>query len=216
MINEQIENAKNENNAYGLMVTQCKSKVKVITQKINTKRATLSRLRDTNKYVNAWVLGFSKEEIQTFALKSTIDELNTKIQYVSDLLTDGLIEIRLLTEKTLKSGKIKSIFELSISDLNKKNLPFKEWSKGQKKRIEIIMSFALMNLEENILSEVWLDELFDGVDRVGIGKILNLLAKESYDGKRFIVMSHSNDVKSLFQNKGIVTLKNGESTFSIK
>ena len=95
-------------------------------------------------------------------------------------------------------------------------MTFKEWSKGQKKRIDIILSFALMNLEENLISEIFLDELFDGVDKIGISKIINLLNSEARYGKKFIVFSHSENAKSLFYNKGVVTLKNGISTFQLQ
>ena len=181
---------------------------KLIEQKIASQE-------ETERYYKAWVDGFGQEAIQNYALKSVVEELNDQILKISEILTDGLVDIKVLTEKVLGNKKVKNIFELKITDLIKKKLPFKEWSKGQKKRIEIITNFALMNLEDNVLREIFLDEMFDGVDRTGISKILSLLNNEDNKGKRFIVFSHSEDIKQRFTNYGCVTLKNGCSTFEM-
>jgi len=209
---EEIDNEKNFQAKNIVILKERITKIRKKLLEINNDKKSLSNQR---KYYSLWHDGYNKEEIQTYALKSTIIRLNHEIQRISDILTDGMIEIELLTSKTQGNKTIRNIFELNINDLSKKGLPFKEWSKGQKKRIEIIMSFALMNLEENLILEIFLDELFDGIDRVGISKIITLLDNEIQNHKRFMVFSHSESVKSFFSNKGVVTLKNGISTFSL-
>ena len=73
-----------------------------------------------------------------------------------------------------------------------------------------------MNLETNLISEVFLDELFDGIDTTGTIKIMNLLDAEAKMGKRFVVMSHSEHIKNMFHNRAVVRLKNGTSKFRLE
>jgi DNA repair exonuclease SbcCD ATPase subunit len=205
---------KKKNKFSELLKKEKKNKKKtLLRKKLIEKR--IKAEEEKERYYKAWADGFGQEAIQNYALKSVVEELNDKILSISEILTDGLVDIKVLTEKKLTNGNIKNVFEIKITDLIKKKLPFKEWSKGQKKRIEIITNFALMNLEDNVLREIFLDEMFDGVDKTGITKILSLLNDESNKEKRFIVFSHSEDVKKRFTNYGRVTLKNGCSQFEI-
>lgn len=213
MLEQKIKQELDAKNEYLVKVKRLRANIIKLTEEMAINSSTITHVKEKLKYARLWVNGYGKEEIQAYALHSTVNELNRQMDRISDTLTDGMVDIKLLTEKTQGNKKIRNIFELEISDLAKKGLSFKEWSKGQRKRIEIISSFALMNLEENLISEVFLDELFDGVDKVGISKIANLLTKEAISGKKFIVFSHSDDVKNLFHNKGVVELKNGISRF---
>jgi DNA repair exonuclease SbcCD ATPase subunit len=213
---EQIQKLKNVTTGFNGQLIRLhaeKVQLKKIIAQLNEE---LSSAHNRYRYKKAWLTGFGKEEIQTMALQTTVEDLNEDIKRISEILTDGHVDIQLLTEKTQGNKKVRNLFEFEIGDMNKKGLPFKEWSKGQKKRIEIIVSFALMGIEQNLISEVFLDELFDGVDEIGINKIKFLLEEESKTkGKRFIVFSHSRDVKNLFENKAYVQLKHGQSTLHL-
>lgn len=201
-------------NTYENRIIKLKKERDELRTVIEERHNDIEKLKRDYKYAEAWHSGYSKEEIQSHALESTVVELNEEVRKISNTLTDGMVDIKLLTDKVQGNKKVRNIFEFEISDLNKRGLPFKEWSKGQKKRIEIIVSFALMNIENNLISQVFLDELFDGIDEVGITKIKNLLEEEARTkSKKFIVFSHSKDVKNLFYNQGHAKLKNGYSTF---
>jgi DNA repair exonuclease SbcCD ATPase subunit len=215
LMEAEVDELANNKNEFKKMYLDEKKKKKVALMKRQLIKKKINKQEEIERYYKAWVDGFGQEAIQNYALRSVVEELNNEILRVSEILTDGLVDIKILTEKTLANKKIKNVFELKITDLIKKKLPFKEWSKGQKKRIEIITSFALMNLEENILREIFLDEMFDGIDKVGVTKILSLLENKNNDGKRFIVFSHSEDIRQRFTNYGVVTLKNGRSKFKI-
>ena len=223
MLREELEKnkkslaeAKDSSNVYMERVKTVRKEIKHLNINVNELKAEIKTLQISLKYDIAWQDGYGKEAIQAFALKSTVNEYNRHMDYFSDILTDGIVDIKLLTEKTQGNQKVRNIFELDISDSNKVSLPFKEWSKGQKKRIEIISSFALMNLETNLISEVFLDELFDGIDTTGTIKIMNLLDAEAKMGKRFVVMSHSEHIKNMFHNRAVVRLKNGTSKFRLE
>jgi DNA repair exonuclease SbcCD ATPase subunit len=183
-------------------------------KEINALSKQILTLRDEENYKACWAYGFGKEAIQTYALRSAVATLNEQMGIVSERLTDGQITVKLLTEKTSKKGVKKNIFEFRITDSDNKKVPFKDWSKGQKKRIEIITSFALMKLEDSVLREVFLDEMFDGIDDVGIMKIVEMLNAEAEENnRRFIVFSHSKNTRALFQNKAYVKKNNGKSKF---
>lgn len=209
---ELIEKIKNEKDTHKAIVEKLTRELNKIKKDKAKIKEDLIFLKEDFKLKSVWHIGFGKEGIQSYALESTINELNDNMRTISEELTDGILDIKILTSKTQGNKKIRNIFEFEISDLNKKNLPFKEWSKGQKKRLEIIVSFALMNIENNLLNEVFLDELFDGIDETGIIKIKDMLDKEATKkGKKFIILSHSKSVKQLFNNKAYIELKNGRS-----
>ena len=212
----KIDELKTKKNQFKELLIKEKKKKKLSLMKQKLIKNKLKKYSNEEALCKAWVDGFGQESIQTYALKSVIETFNDEILKISEILTDGLVDIKILTEKKLANKKIKNIFELKITDLMKKKLPFKEWSKGQKKRIEIITNFALMNLEDNVLREIFLDEVYDGLDKIGIIKIQSLLEKENKKGKRFIVFSHSEEVKKRFTNRGIVTLKNGCAEFELE
>ena len=215
-LQKRIDEIKNAKNVHIERSNTVRKEKKEIEKTIDELKEEVKSLQKKLRYNLAWHEGYGKEAIQAFALKSTVAELNKHMRDVSNVLTDGIIDVKLLTEKTQGNQKIRNIFELDISDAHKENLPFKEWSKGQKKRIEIISSFALMNLESNLISEIFLDELFDGIDKVGIIKIRDLLDEESNNNKRFIVISHSEHIKDLFPNRAMIKLKDGISTFHLE
>jgi len=211
-LKKSLKSLQEQENTHEKLIRKLDIELSATKKDKNVLKEQLNKLKIKFKYKNAWYNGYGKEEIQSFALQSTVNELNEQMSRVSEELTNGTVDIKLLTQKTQGNKRIRNVFEFSISDLNKKDLPFKEWSKGQKKRIEIIVSFALMNLENSLLMEVFLDELFDGIDQVGIVKIKEMLERRgSKDNRRFIIFSHSNNVKQLFTNKAYVELKNGRS-----
>lgn len=210
-----LKEVETEKNAFVATTKRLKENIDKLKDQVSQLEEKQHSLNEKLTYKEAWVKGYSKEELQTAVLRSTVAELNGEMQRISDILTDGTVTVELATEKQLRNKNIKNIFEFKISDINKKNLPFVEWSKGQKKRIEIIVSFALMNIEENIIQEVFLDELFDGIDETGMGKIMILLETEATKRKRFVIFSHSKEIKSLFSNTAYIQLKNGVSTLHL-
>jgi DNA repair exonuclease SbcCD ATPase subunit len=214
-LNERMGKVRESKNTYSTRISKLKKEKLTIQLKVKSSLEELKKLKERYKYDKSWVMGYGKEGIQSYALESTaVREFNEQVKRISGILTDGMVDIELLTEKKQGNKKIRNIFELKISDLHKKGLPFKEWSKGQKKRIEVMTSFALMNLEDNLISEVFLDELFDGIDEIGINRIINLLEREAEEmGKRFVVFSHSKEIKNLFTTKAYVKLKDGISSF---
>uniref|UniRef100_A0A6M3K087 Rad50/SbcC-type AAA domain-containing protein n=1 Tax=viral metagenome TaxID=1070528 RepID=A0A6M3K087_9ZZZZ len=211
---------ENQNRIIKIKLEQDTSKevIQDLKRKKKDNKNKISNLKVNNriskyklKYKSAWKIGFGKEEIQSFALQSTIKKLNQEIVKISEQMTDGFMEIELSPEKK-RTKSTKNIFEFKINIPGKKNLPFKAWSTGQRRRVEVIVSFALMNLEEAPMREIFLDEIFDGLDETGILKskeLLEIEAKES--NKRFIVFSHSKDVRRLFPHRVYIRLKNGKS-----
>jgi hypothetical protein len=209
-------NEDNDESIIEKRIKKLKDDIRREREELSTSTGALRILIRRQKYNSCWTFGYGREGIQSYALKNAILELNEHMQAISDKLTDGILNIKLLTEKTLSNKRTKTAFEFQIADTNKKGLPFKEWSKGQRKRIEIITSFALMNLETAVLKEVFLDEMFDGVDEIGISKIVTMLETEAVEkDRKFIVFSHSKHIRELFPNRGHILLKNGKSQLII-
>ena len=206
---------QNEENTFDSKMSEINKRRLTIIKKIKELYTDKNLVLKKILYTEIWHNGFGNEQIQTFAIKSTVRRLNEALEENSESITDGAIDVKILTEKTLKNKNTKSVFEIQISDMHKKNLPFKEWSKGERKRIEVMTNFALMNLEQNAISEVFIDEMFDGVDETGISRLVNHLTTGDNKNKRFIVITHYEPLKRLFPNVGIVTLRNGESKFKM-
>ena len=213
MIDKQIIEAESSSNPYADVAENKLEQMNRLSGLIAEYQTRLTKLKENINYISAWKIGFGREQIQHEALQGIVGKLNSNIQHYSDELTGGEIDMQLLMEKKIGSKKIKNLMELDIVDNVKENsLPFKEWSTGEKKRIEVIISFAAIDLDQNVFAELFLDELFDGLDAIGIDRVVGLLENKAAEGRNIIVISHIPEIQAHFNNILTIQRKNGESS----
>jgi len=212
-LDRDLVDAETQPNPYGELVDSHMERISAFTMEIAEQRCKITNLREELKYLWAWRTGYGREEIQNQALKSTVDKLNDSICRISDYITAGSLEISLVTEKFGAVKKLGNFLDLEIKDVKEDKVrPFKEFSTGERKRIEIIFSLASLDLDDNIFLELFLDELFDGLDATGIKRIVRLLEEKAEQGRNIVVITHIPEIGDHFDNVLLVAKKDGRSS----
>lgn len=211
-LDKELVEIETQANPYDDLVGTHTERMAELTMQIGEQRCKITNLREEIKYLWAWRTGYGREEIQHQALQGTVDKLNESISKISDCITAGSMDISLATEKFGAVKKLGNILDLEITDTKEgKARPFKEFSTGERKRIEIIFSLASLDLDDNIFLELFLDELFDGLDSTGTKRIVRLLEEKAEQGRNIAVITHIPDIGDHFDNVLLVTKKDGRS-----
>lgn len=197
---------------YGVLMQTNIENIRQLYHEIAKYRCKITAIKERCRYYSIWKAGYGKEELQHEALLCTVEQFNKNIQKYSSRLSDDCLDIRLSTEKIINGKKIRNLMDFDITDISKeRSLPFKEFSTGEKKRIEIICNFAFIDLDENIFSEIFLDELFDGLDAAGMGRVIKLLKQKTEEGRNICVITHLQEVADYFDNHLDIVKKGGIS-----
>lgn len=212
-VDDQLIEIENGSGPYISMMDRLLEDMTIYSKRIASHRTALTKLTSDRRYMQAWVKGYGREFIQHEALQGIVATFNSRIQHYANELTNGEVTVQLLTEKTMGTRKVRNIMDLDITDTSKtKPLPFKEWSTGERKRIEVITSFASVDLDQNVFAELFLDEMFDGVDATGMDKIMHLLEDKAHEGRNVVVLSHVPELQDHFDSTLLVTKDGGNST----
>lgn len=160
-------------------------------------------------YLNCLEKVFGKDGLRTYVFNQIIPIFNEKINYYLSYLSDNLF-VTIDTKTQLKSGKSVDKFDVSVEKIGGAK-SYSGLSTGQKRRadIAIVMAFkylySLFGKDKDIM---FMDEIFDSLDEVGIESAVNMLRKEG--GTRFCI-THRQDLKDYFDNVITVEMKNGVS-----
>lgn len=176
--------------------------------------SVLSRKRETIKELNIlkkkqkkclfyefWDEGFGSKGLELFALQNAVPLFNTTVNsFLEYLPTEkGIIK----TNFTFSGGHFKS--KLTFSGSSK----YAGASGGERRRVDLCVSLALMRLSGLTTNVLLLDEPFEGLDDFGISGVISLL-KDLKVGSVFVT-SHSSEFRSRFQNVWKVGIKDSKS-----
>ena len=139
-----------------------------------------------------------KRDFRGFLLKNVIDYINNKAkEYASQIF--GCDEIK---------------FELDGNDINISfcDKDYENLSGGEKRRIDLIIQFAIrnfmcqyLNFSSNILV---LDEIFDELDSESCDKVINFVTNELKDVESVFIISHHSDSLDLPVDSQLIVEKN--------
>jgi len=139
--------------------------------------------------------GFSSGGIKAFIFKAMLSQLNQNVKKYGQRLGASLVFSIDLT-------KASKPFTTSCSIGDKLNKDYKEFSGGQKQRLDIILIFAMydlisMNTDINLLI---MDEVFEGLDEEGETAVFDLIRGKAEEGKSVYIITHSAVLDSLYAN----------------
>lgn len=139
--------------------------------------------------------GFSAGGIKAFIFKAMLSQLNQNIKKYGQRVGVSL-------EFSIDLNKTSKPFTTVCSIGNKLNKDYKEFSGGEKQRLDIVLIFAMydlisMNANMNILV---MDEVFEGLDEAGEAVAFDLIREKAMSGKSVYVISHSSNLDSLYTN----------------
>ena len=152
---------------------------------------------------------FSPNGIKAIVIDYVIPRLEDKINEILHLLSD--FSIRLDTQrKGVKEDVVKEGLFISILNEAGEEFEYSNYSGGEKIKIIVAISEALSDLQ-NIGFRIF-DEIFIGLDEDSTEKFATILDTLQSRFSQMICISHLRNIKDLFDNKLIVSKKDGTST----
>ena len=160
---------------------------------------------------------FSNSGIRSMVLDLVTPFLNERANKYSNQLTGGDIEINFSTQKENKDGTLTDKFDVEI--INKSGgQDYRANSGGEKKRIDLAISFALQDLllskDEMNTNIALYDECFEALDMVGCENVIEVLREKQKQIGTIFVITHNESLKNLFEN--IITVEKTDGTSVIK
>lgn len=176
-------------------------------------------LENRKENFNNAVKAFSNSGIRSVILDFITPFLNEKANKYLQVLAGSDINIELKTQVKDSKGNLKDKFEVEVSN-NTGGQTYKSNSAGEKRRIDLAISFAIQDLimdREDISTNIALyDECFDGLDDIGSENVIKLLKERLKTVGTIFVISHDATLKSLFENNINIVKENGESKLEDK
>jgi len=164
---------------------QIESQIEALDQAAEEKRTELIEAQHELACVEFWIEGFSGRGIRSYLIEATLPEINNAASvYAARLLGEGTV-VRLSATTSLKSGAQREKLDVFI-DLPGRTQTYEGASKGQKRRLDLSLLLAFRQVIASRSSapfdQLFADELFDGLDPVGVeavGELLREIAAEA-------------------------------------
>lgn len=188
--------------------TKLTEEIKEIQTKLTNKR------NDAEQYKVLAEEVFSNKGIRSDVLDLVTPFLNERANKYLAILSGSDIEIKFSTQTETAKGELKDKFDLEVVN-GSGGETYQANSAGEKKRIDLAISFAIQDLVQskaNIAVNLGLyDECFDGLDSIGCENVIKILKERQKDVSSIFVITHSENLKALFEN--VITMKkeNGSS-----
>lgn len=168
----------------------------------------INKLTDTTKI-------YSDSGVVSHVLDLVMPYLNQQANYYLSQLTDNSISVKINPQTEAKNGNKSEKLNIEIQNLNGGN-DYILNSTGEKKRIDLAISLALqdyvMSKSATRTNLIGYDEIFDGLDEVGIQRVMLLLKERVKNVSSVFVISHNQELKELFENVVTVDKEGGLST----
>jgi exonuclease SbcC len=190
---QAIEKIKNEKPPV-IDSTAIELKLSVAKSQLQELSSELPGLNITIANATWWnTKGFSSSGLKAFIFKAMLSQLNENVRKYGDRLGASL-------EFSIDLTKASKPFTTVCSLGNILNKEYKEFSGGQKQRLDIVLIFAMfdlisMNTDINIMV---MDEVFEGLDEGGEAAVFDLIRLKADEGKQVYVITHSATLDSLY------------------
>jgi DNA repair exonuclease SbcCD ATPase subunit len=216
-LSSMLENKENEKNPYKEYIKQAKERLEDLNGKLADICKTMELENNQLAILEFWKWGFGSAGLKSHILESITPMLNGIADKYSAALTGGDIRIQFQTREQLKSRDDSTEkFGFSV-ELPKGGSTYKHCSSGQKRRIDLIIMFALQNLLEAVTgfvsTIVFFDEVFDHLDSMGREFVLELLAAEAEKRETVFVITQETALRDYFQT--VITVENNGGIASL-
>lgn len=158
---------------------------------------------------------YSDRGVKSHVLDLVMPYINSQANYYLSQLTDNSISIKIDTQTTAGNGNTSDKLSISVNNVVGSS-EYQLNSKGERRRIDLSIALALQdyvmsktNTQTNFIAY---DEVFDGLDSVGIERVISILKERVKDIPTIVVISHNDALKELFENVVTVRKEGGVAT----
>jgi len=210
-----IEKQKATKDHLAPVIKDAEEALSALATKIETQMLELGPLRSDIQALEFWKKGFGNQGVKSLLMSTVTPYLNTRANvYMAGLSNDTAV-IEISTQKQNKGGEFRDKFDFKVAYPNAGNL-YQGRSGGETRRADISILFALGDLATTRAAAPvrlrLLDEPFEALDALGCEQVVALLTKHVVpESGTVLVMSHSEDMKTLFERRILVIKENGIS-----
>jgi len=173
---------------------------------LNQINENIEGLKKEVEIINWWSQkGFGAAGIKAFIFNAMLSQLNENTRKYGNRLGVSL-------EFSIDLTKASKPFTTICSLGTKLNKDYREFSGGEKQRLDIVLIFSMydlvsINTDINLLI---MDEVFEGLDEDGENAVFDLIRIKADEGKSVYVITHSPVLDSLYANT--ITFSNQNNT----
>ena len=156
---------------------------------------------------------FSNTGIKSFVLEQVYPALNESLEKYMSILTDGSISASISATSESKTGNVSDKITIDVIR-NSKETDYDSLSSGEQRRFDVALSLSLQDYvsANSGINVLFLDEIFDSLDAVGVDKVMGLLKEKAKEYSSVFVISHSTELKDNFDNEIKVVLTDKGTT----
>lgn len=147
------------------------------------------------------VNAFGKRGIQAMIIESAIPDIEAEANELLGKMTNGRMNVSMITQRELKSGNTSETLDILIADENGER-PYETFSGGEAFRVNFALRIALSKLLAHRaganLRTLVMDEGFGSQDAQGRERLIEAITSVQEDFDRIIVITHIDELKDAF------------------
>lgn len=218
-LHEKIKQAKNIDNPLPGDIFVIKDRITTVENDLIELQKEIKEENRNIQYLEEAKGIFSKSGVISYIMENYFRYLSYKTNfYLSQLDIDMTVDIK--AQKELKSGETSETIDI-IPSLEGHKAIYEALSDGQRKRLDICLTFSIHNLCSSInrssFNCLFLDEILDlSLDEMGkdlMVRLLDILKREE-GVENIFVISHDQTVKERFDNIIRIENQGGKSTIN--
>lgn len=144
---------------------------------------------------------FGKRGIQAMIIESAIPDIEAEANELLGKMTNGRMNVSMITQRELKSGNTSETLDIVIADENGER-PYETFSGGEAFRVNFALRIALSKLLAHRaganLRTLVIDEGFGSQDAEGRERLIEAITSVQQDFDRIIVITHIEELKDAF------------------
>lgn len=129
--------------------------------------------------------GFTSKGLQAYIINAMLVKLNESLAQYGE-------KLGILVNLDMKMETKTKAFTIKITDLNGVEKTYQSLSGGERKRVDIIVSFALHDILNKQVSVMVVDELFEGLDEQGQDIAMNLIRMKAESQAVYLITHNVN------------------------
>jgi exonuclease SbcC len=161
---------------------------------------------------------FSKRGVPAMIIETVVPELERTANELLSRLTDGRLNVRIETQREIKTGDLREALDIIISD-ELGSRPYELYSGGEAFRINFAIRIALSRLLARRsgaqLRSLFIDEGFGTQDASGREHLVEALNSIQDDFDRILVITHIDELRDAFPARIEVHKTDHGSVFSL-
>jgi exonuclease SbcC len=144
---------------------------------------------------------FGKRGVPAMIIETVVPELETSANELLGRMTDGRLNVRIETQKEIKTGEVREALDIIISD-ELGSRPYEMYSGGEAFRINFAIRIALSRLLARRagapLRSLFIDEGFGTQDASGREHLVEAIQSIQDDFDRILVITHIDEMRDAF------------------